>query len=74
MCLASVVYHQEYLKSKLHSKNKFRLHPFMAHLPEVHFLHVFLLFKIITNIFLFFLLFLKTLSSESCCPMLYTLS
>jgi hypothetical protein len=43
MCLASVVYNQEYLKSKLHSKNKCRSHPFMAHLPEVSFFVFFII-------------------------------
>jgi hypothetical protein len=35
MCFASVVYHQVYLKNKLHAKHRFRANPFMAHLPEV---------------------------------------
>jgi hypothetical protein len=35
MCLASLVFHHGYLKNKLHSKHRFRSHPFMSHLPEV---------------------------------------
>jgi hypothetical protein len=35
MCFASVVYHQVYLKNKLHAKHRFQANPFMAHLPEV---------------------------------------
>lgn len=35
MCFACVVYHNQFLQDHLHTINRFRSHPSMAHLPQV---------------------------------------
>jgi hypothetical protein len=55
MCFASLVYHQQYLKDKLHEKHRYRSHPFMMHLPEVStVVCFFLIFFSKSNFYFFF--------------------